>query len=276
MVELIYEGSNGEKINLMGSGVYAQNPEVLAGNRWSYTTQSIEDIGMIESFSKDVTEQSLLLSIMHMDRNSFNYSMERMHKCFDRDIRRKEPGKLWWNGFYKKVFIIDSSYTEFEEEFDSIEKTVVVASATPYWTKERNIRLRPSASDEGRMDYPVDYGFDYDIGIAMVSERNECIWDCDFRICFFGPFDNPEMSVNGHVYRVYESLSDGDRIIINSRDKTIKKIDSYGNETNVFHSRDRESYIFEKIPEGPLSIDKPHSLDAELTLLDERGEPVWI
>ena len=37
---LYYEGSDGSKVNLMGDGIYAQNPETLTQNTWEYSTMS--------------------------------------------------------------------------------------------------------------------------------------------------------------------------------------------------------------------------------------------
>lgn len=40
MMQLYYEAADGTILNLMQNGIYAQDPEALTQNTWSYTTIS--------------------------------------------------------------------------------------------------------------------------------------------------------------------------------------------------------------------------------------------
>ena len=51
---LFYEGSDGTVINLMGEGVYAQEPETLIKNEWKYRTNSgVNGVGRVKRFYKE-------------------------------------------------------------------------------------------------------------------------------------------------------------------------------------------------------------------------------
>ena len=134
-MKLYYEGSEGSIINLMEDPIFAQNPEALTGSTWKYTAMSeVNGLGRVKRFYKEVEEKSLKLSIMADSEKAFNEISYRMHRVFERDVRRAKPGKIWWNNFFKEVFIIDTTNEEFEEYFQSIEKTVKILSVKPYWT----------------------------------------------------------------------------------------------------------------------------------------------
>ena len=122
---LFYEGSDGTVINLMGDGVYAQEPETLVKNEWKYSAISgVNGVGRVKRFYKDSKEAPLTLGIMAEDKEQFDEIMFRIHRTFDRDIRRMKPGKLWWGDFYREVFAVVTTYSDFEELFESIDQKV--------------------------------------------------------------------------------------------------------------------------------------------------------
>ena len=126
------------------------------------------------------------------------------------------------------------------------------------------------------LDYDHDFDFDYALDEITEVVQNNCIDAANFELKFYGPIDNPSVTIGGHEYEVLTTLADGDYLTVNSLTKKILQYDAYGNVENVFHLRNRDSYIFQKIPEGetPILRSKDHMLD--ITIFDERGEPEWI
>ena len=274
---LYYEGSDGSKIDLMGNGIYAQDPENLTENKWKYTTISgVNGLGRVKRFYKDTQEAKLNLGIMADSREEFNRIMYELHRIFDRDIRRMRPGKLWWNDWCKEVFAVETSQDSFEELFESVDKEVTFVSVYPYWVKRITYQYTNAANASGGLDYGHNYPFDYGLEEVVEVVKNDCIDAANFELKFYGPAENPSVTIGDHVYAVLDSLDAGEYITVNSLTKKIYKYDSHGNTENVFHLRDRDSYIFEKIPEGTTTIarSKDHMLD--ITIFDERGEPEWI
>ena len=277
-MNLYYEGSDGSRVDLMGNGVYAQHPENLTNTEWKYSAISgANGIGRVKRFYKDTQECSLTLGVMADNAEDFNEKMYQLHRIFDRDIRRMKPGKLWWNDWYKEVFTIETSNDEFEELFESVDRDVTFISVYPYWVRKITHQYRNMDFNSGDgLDY--DYDYDYDYGLDEITEviQNNCIDAANFEMVFYGPIEHPSVTIGGHEYEVLTTLGTGDRLVINSIARTIMQYNASGIAVNVFHLRNRDSYIFEKIPEGETQVlrSKDHLLD--ITIYDERGEPEWI
>lgn len=110
---LYYESADKTIINFMGGDIYAQEPETLTESEWKYTTISgVNGISKIKRFYKDAKAYNLTLDIMSDTREEFNELMANMHTVFDRDVQAMKPGRIWWNNFYKEVFVISMTNTE--------------------------------------------------------------------------------------------------------------------------------------------------------------------
>lgn len=275
---LYYEGSDGTIIDFMSGDLSAQNPETLAENSWKYSSISGINGGRIKKFYKEAQEATLNVEVFCDNKDDFDALMYKMHKTFERDLRRMTPGKLWWNGFYKEVFAVANSYEEFEELFESVQKEITFVSIYPYWIKETKHVFFPATNEEDHtgFDYPHDYLFDYGVSDHTKAIVNDCIEAANFQIAFYGPFTNPHVIVGGNIYRINTTLGIGERAVVDSRTKKITQISPIGEATNIFHLRDRNNYIFTKIPEGTLPVAKPKELAVEVMIYDERGEPDWI
>ena len=281
MMTLYYEGSDGSIIDFMKYPVFAQSPETLTDNKWSYSTISgVNGLGKVKRFFKDTQEASLKLSIMAEDAEGFNKVMYDIHRTFDRDIRQLKPGKLWWNGFYKEVFAVETSNDDFEELFEAVEREVRFISVYPYWVRKKTYQYLDLGESAGSLDYDdsvLDYDdFDYDLEEVIEVIENDCIDKANFELKIYGPAQNPSVTVGDHDYELLTDLEEGEYATVNSLTKKILQYDIYGNVENIFHLRSRESYIFELIPEGSTAISRDKNLKVDITLFDERGEPEWI
>lgn len=282
---LYYESSDGQIIDFMNDGIYAQEPETLNNNEWQYTTISgINGVNKIKRFYKDAKTYSLTLDIMLEDQEEFNQVIERMHAVFDNDVRHITPGRIWWNGWYKEAYIISSVHSDFDEIFESITKKLTILSLCPQWIKESTFRYMPSRDEAGSLDYGMEgiySGFDYDgydYGIAEIVEivTVTAIDSANFKLLLYGPVSDPTVTIGNHRYSLSTKLAAGEYAVVDSRTKKIRKYDQYGREDNIFHTRDRDSYIFEKLPAGDLPVLRAKNLSFDITVYDERGEPEWI
>lgn len=280
-MELYYEGSDGSIINFMSHPIFAQSPETLTENKWSYSTISgVNGLGRVKRFFKDTQEADLTLSIMTETAEEFNEVMYRIHRIFDRDIRQLKPGRLWWNGFYKEVFAVETSNDDFEELFEAVERSVKFISVYPYWVRKQTFQYLDLSESVGSLDYDdsvLDYDdFDYDLEELIEVIENDCIDKANFEIVFYGPAQNPSVTIGEHDYELLTDLEAGEYAVVNSLTKKITQYDEYGTPENIFHLRSRESYIFEPIPEGVTTVSRDKSQKVDITIFDERGEPEWI
>lgn len=276
-MNLYYEGSDGTVIDFMSGPLAAQEPESLVSSKWSYSTISgVNDLGKIKRFWKSTEERKLKVTVLADDVEEFNSIMYQMHRTFDRDIRQMTPGKLWWNDFYKEVFAIESDHDAFEELMESVERTITFLSVYPYWIRKSTFQYLSYTGVTGTLDYPLDYGFDYDQSEYIETVNNDCIGTANFEIIFFGPCINPTVTIGEHSYTLYVTLDAGEFARIDSKTKKITKHSVTGDVENIFHLRDKESYIFERIPEGSTTILRSKDLGVDISIFDERGEPDWI
>ena len=276
-MNLYYEGSDGTIIDLMSGPLTAQDPESLATSKWSYSTISgVNGLGKVKRFWKDTEEAQLKVMVLADNVEEFNAAMYEMHRTFDKDIRRMKPGKLWWNDFYKEVFAVETGHESFEELMESVQKTIRFISVYPYWIKRSLFQYLSYTGSQGALDYPMDYGFDYDQSEYIETITNDCIDAANFEIIFYGPCSDPDVTVGNHNYALYVTLAAGEYAVIDSKTKKIIKHSITGEAENVFHLRDKDSYIFEKIPEGNAAILRSKDLSVDISIFDERGEPDWI
>ena len=282
---LYYESADKTIINFMGGDIYAQEPETLTESEWKYTTISgVNGISKIKRFYKDAKAYNLTLDIMSDTREEFNELMANMHTVFDRDVQAMKPGRIWWNNFYKEVFVISMTNTEFDELFESVTRKLTILSLYPYWIKTNTYQFMKLSSEVGNLDYGMDGfydGFDYggyDYGQSENIERIpvNVIKSANFELIFYGPASQPSVTIGDHRYGLDIKLAAGEYATVNSISKKIKKYDQYGREENVFHARDRDSNIFEKLPAGSLPILRQKDLSFDVTVYDERGEHEWI
>ena len=276
-MRLYYEGSDGTIIDFTDGVLAAQEPETLATSSWAYSTISgVNGLGRVKRFWKDTEEAELRLTVLADDPEEFNTVMYRMHRTFDRDVRKLTPGKLWWNDFYKEVFAIETEHESFEELMESVEKIVHFISVYPYWVKKSTFQYLANIGAEGLLDFPLDYGFDYDQPEFIETITNDCIEEANFEIIFYGPCIDPDVTVGNHTYTLFVTLNAGEYAVIDSRTKKITKYSVTGDPENVFYLRDRDNYIFRKIPEGLTPVLRPRELAVDISIFDERGEPDWI
>lgn len=97
-----------------------------------------------------------------------------------------------------------------------------------------------------------------------------------FELIFFGPCSNPYVIIGDNDYRLKNcQLADGEYIVINSKNRTIQKHLTSGENENVFYLRN-DNEIFRKLPAGKSIVTKSADTEIQITNYIERGEPIWI
>ena len=277
-MNLYYEGSTGEIIDFNSDALAAENPEVLAKSEWKFSTISgVNGIGRVKTFYKDTSECDFKIDVLAENATEYNAIMAKMHRVFDADVQRMQPGRLWWNGFYREAFIVVQSYESFDEMMESVTKTVHVISTYPFWIKESTYHFTSIRDESTGLDFSFDFPFD--LGAPSYSEvlPCDCINSANFKLTFFGPCTDPSVTIGENRYGLFCTLGADERVEIDSKMKTIEKYDAHGNDENYFYLRDKDSYIFTKIDRGDIPVVRSKSLKMDVTLFDERGEPaVWI
>jgi phage-related protein len=146
-----------------------------------------------------------------------------------------------------------------------------------WWIHETITSFRTDmTSNSGNLNYPFNYPFNFASSSVGKTVSNESYAPSDFEIIIYGACTNPLINIAGHSYGVNCSLETGEYLKIVSITKKIYKVKTNGEIVNQFNLRDRDSYIFEKIPSGENAVTWSGLFGFDVVLLAERSEPKWI
>lgn len=281
-MEVYYMNSKNEKIELSGWPLMIQEPEKLFSHKWSYKAKSEEkNGGKIERFYKNVTEKSATISVFAESKADYEKTMKRFSEACELDIIENSPGKLYINDLYMKCFIFESDYSEYEEDFYTVEKEISIVSGFPFWIKETSYVFRtdvslPSTGGKKNLDFPYDFKCDFSSSMVGRTINNTGIAPANFEITIYGACLNPYINIGGETYRVYASLDTGEYLKINSITKKIYKVKVNGEVVNQFNLRDRDPQpYFRKISPGINAVTWSGAYGVDVTLFEERSEPEW-
>lgn len=228
------------------------------------------------------------------------------------DVQNKTPGKLYVDDYYINCFVVGSK-TEPAEESAWVERTLDVLCPNPFWILENTYTFLPEKNipdpnilypvitgdiytgiplDNGavipdfdfdfvrpsdkKIEYPLfDLPFDYKRETGTRKINNTAYIPGNFVMTIYGYAVNPVIIIGGHTYQVYATIYEGERLVIDSRKKTVVKIGRFGEMTNLYNARNKVQSVFEKIPPGESALSWEGNFGVDLTIYDERSEPKW-
>lgn len=198
-----------------------------------------------------------------------------LHAAFDNDIMTMTPGRITHGEYYIDCYITESS-TFYEDPWT--QNTLKIYCPYPFWRRDIPYFLHAAEVTEYEfLDYP--YGFPYDYratlpGYAMIT--NPGVKPAEWELRIKGYVENPVIVIGGMSVGVNALIGSGETLVISSKNKTVVKIADNGIKTNLFNARLKERSIFDPLPSGELSVMWSGTYDAELTVFEERSEPLWI
>lgn len=201
-----------------------------------------------------------------------------------KDVMSEKNGKLYTDsGYYMPCKIIASTKGTWRNGLIINELTVLSDLNT--WIEEQNISIRPitkvtTSDEEGLKSYPYTYPYTYPTSRTQVAVNIDHYMESDFQMKVYGATDSVHVNIAGHPYIVEYPLDEGEYMVIDSRpyvakDKRLYVVKNDGKAVNVFHYRDTEHSVFQKIPAGSIIIDYSRTYGIDLTIFKERSEPLW-
>ena len=145
-----------------------------------------------------------------------------------------------------------------------------------FWCKETIFQFTDttvSSSDNKKYPYNYDYRYDNSMGIANIV--NPHFSESNFKMIMYGPAVNPVVTISGKTHLVYIVLEDGERVEIDSQNKTVTKYLNDGTAVNVFHNRQKASSFFAKVSSGANAVSWKNTPVVDLIIYEERSEPKW-
>lgn len=277
MLEIVqYRNHLGENITFGQDGFFV-NENDLRDFVWSYTNKN----NRISSFRRNVQKKTLDVYVScASDAEGIAKRNELFETC-EKDVLAEQHGRFIIGDYYMRCYVVGSKKTEYLVNKRLMRITLSIVTDFPAWIKESSSTFRKSSSSLSpeyggtNLDYAFDYNFDYASDVVNQVLINGDFASSNFRMIIYGPCIGPEINISGHSYNVASELTETEYIVIDSTEKTIVLCRANGQQVNCFNDRNRESYIFEKIPSGENSVTWDGDFGFDVVLLEERSEPKW-
>ena len=270
--KFIYENSL-KRVLEFGKDCLFVNENDLRDFAWEITSRN----NRITGFKKGIVQKTIPV-ILKCSTESEGVTMRNhLFEVFERDVLAKKHGRIYIGDYYLRCFITGAKKSEYLISKQYMVITLTVQTDYPMWVKET---FSTHLFEHGRvpiLDYSIAFPYDFTNPITVGTILNSNISPCDFLMTIYGEVVRPTLYIDGHLYSVDVYIEEGEYLTIDSRDKTIILTKTNGEKVNCFNDRDRDSYIFEKIPTGNIQISSPNdALRVNIILFEERSEPKWI
>lgn len=277
MIEIKYVSSNGREYSLIGDKMRATNGS-MHKYAWNKDVTELIYGDEVNTFKKRSVTYSMTLTFRG-ELSARKAFMNELTDAFENDIVSKVPGRIYYGDYYIKCYIISSESGISETWNNWTVKKIDIYCPKSFWIKESTKSFLPAnkGTDYLYLDYPYDYDHDYSPDVMPVEYINlEHYASCDYLLKIYGPAIDPAVTIGGIVRQVYTTLEAGQSLLIDSRDKTVKRVFSDGAILNEFNNRRRGTRsIFEPIMPGLNEIIWNNAFGFDLTLFIARSEPAW-
>jgi len=274
MLEQIkYQNHMGEVFEFGKNGIFV-NASDIHDYSWNVTKKN----NRVASLDYAVSTRKLPVVVVGGTDAERNAAVNRLFEVVEKDALALKHGKIILGDYYFRCFVTKSAKKNYLTANGHMVVTLTLTSDYPYWIKETPYYFVETASTfdaRGDLDYGHDYPHDYFNNMITNALNNSDFVPSNFRMHINGPCSNPSVYVAGHLYQVFCDVNDGAYLTIDSSAKTVTLTANDGTVTNVFNSRNKESYIFEKIPAGNCAVARAEAYNMEIVLLEERSEPKW-
>lgn len=273
-----YVNHLGEFINFYGDSPYILTSHSFMDWQLTYDTTANRSSGFrIEGKEIPFTVRIMPRRVKGKDRHqAFSQLINRFAAVVAADI--EQPGRLYaQSGEFLEGRIIVSQKTDW-----NIDKSVTLNCQLrvddPVWTNPNthNISFNPETTYK-YLGYPHGYSYDYAATLkGYQTLRNASTEPADYILNIHGPCVSPMVSINGVKVGAYVVLGADDRLVIDTRTKSVIK-QTANMAINAFNSRYKgDTSMFAQIPPGAVTVIWSGVFDFDLTILEKRREPAWM
>lgn len=273
-VNLQYVASSGNVYNLKSDGIRTKKANYHKWN-WGVNGTTLQYGIRVSDFNRKPAtyETELIFTGSYNMRKTI---CESLHEDFELDVRKKTMGKIIWGDYYIDCYITASStYPDTNDVYTDNEITIY--APYPFWVHEETKSFSPQEEIQGQtfLDYPYGYKYDYYFIPGFMDWIRDFPFESEFKMVIYGPCANPQVTINGYLYKVFDTLGDNEYIVIDSRSNTVFKYTSSNLKINIFDQRNKQQSVFKQIPGENLTLNWPGNFGFDLTLFEERSEPRW-
>ena len=265
-----------EAMDWGSNGIFV-NQNDLRNYSWDYTKEN----NKISAFSQSIVKKSVPIVIACQSEDEGVAIKNKLFEICEKDVLATQHGRLIVGDYYLKCFISGSSKSEYLYHKGYLKVTLTIVTDYPQWIKESTVTFRTaedSVAQEGakrNLDFNVDFAYNYASELYGNTLNNAGFVGTNFRLIIYGACTNPTIYIAGHRYQVNRIVEANEYLTIDSVEKTITLTKRNGEIVNCFNFRDRDSYIFEKIPSGSNVVSWNGYFGFDIVLIEERSEPKW-
>lgn len=269
---MTYQNHLNEIVEIGSGGIFA-NENDLRDFAWSVTSKN----DRITSVRKGIVKKTIPLIIFCNSEKAGIAIRNQIFEVMEKDILAMKHGKLIVGDYYMKCFVTGSKKSEYLQSKRMLKIALTVETDLPAWIRETTTVFNTNLKNANPyLDYPQDMPYDFMNELSIGNINNRGFVPAEFRIVIYGHVNNPTLYISGNEYTVNTEVGTGEYLTIDSMNKTIFLTKFNGQQKNCFNARGRDSYIFEKIPEGSSVVATSEDFSFDITLLEERSEPKWI
>ena len=197
------------------------------------------------------------------------------------DVDAMRPGRLYVGEWYLVCYITGASQSRGADTSGMAKYSITVTPALPFWRRDREKVLTERHEGGTGLDYEHDY--DYDYGYAPTSNfvENRTHHLADLLIRIYGDCVDPVVKIGENSYSVDVEVKQGDRLEIDTSEKTVKVVKLDGTVENAFahiageYRENSGSYIFQKMPSGTSNVTWSGTYDLDIVVVEHANEPRW-
>ncbi len=268
---LKYKNHINEVIDFGLYGVYV-NTNALRDYEWKVTSRG----NRISALNYAVQSRRLPVIIMCSTEEEGIAIRNRLFETFEKDVLALQHGRIIIGDYYFKCYVTKSTKSDYIRSKRHMTLTLTLTSDFPYWVSESTKSFGVSGEHSEGLDYPFDFAFDYFTDVINTELNNTNFVASNFKMIIYGACSNPAINIAGHTYQVNCDVEANEYLTIDSTTKKIFVTKNDGTIINHFNNRNKQSYIFEKIPAGKNAVIWDGEFGFDMILMEERSEPKWI
>ena len=270
--QLKYKNHQNEVFEFGKDGIFVDTND-LHDYEWTVTQKG----NRIAALDRSVSKRNLPITIICETKEKGIAARNKLLEVTEKDVLALQHGRIIIGDYYFRCFVTKSKKIEYLTSKRHMTLTLTLTSDFPYWVKETTHTFRNIAEGSGgkNLDFAFDHPYDFCSGIGTKGLNNTDFVGTNFRMIIYGACSNPAVYVSGHLYQVNCDVAEGEYLTIDSVSKKITVTAIDGAVTNVFNLRNKDSYIFKKIPAGSNTVTWDGDFGIDIILLEERSEPKW-
>ena len=272
--QLKYKNHVNEVFEFGKDGIFVDMNE-LHDYEWTVTKKG----NRISSLDYAISKRKLPVVIICDTEAKGIAARNKLMEVVEKDVLAMKHGRIIIGDYYFRCFVTKSQKKNYLTTKRWMEITLTLTTDFPYWVKESTMQFGtrlPSDPSVGKnLDFAHDLPYDFYSGFNMRDLNNTGFVRTNFKIIIYGAASNPAVFIGGHEYGVNCDIGENEYLTIDSLSKQVYLTGNTGEITNKFNDRNKDSYIFEKIPPGSNPVSWTGDFGFDIILMEERSEPKW-